>query len=117
MEDNNTAGAWQQALRNVFAYFCENQPIILNAYRALHKDEYLIEVHVSRLLRPLLERVFDEQPDAQRVSAEDRQFILDLYSFGLVEFFLRWVGNGMKPDSEKLMNQIERIFTGSMENL
>ncbi len=117
IEGNNTAGTWQQALRNVFVYFHDNQAIILNTYRALHKDEYLIEVHVSRLLSPLLERVFDEQPDAGRVSAEDRQFILDLYSFGLVEFFLRWVGNGMKPDGEKLMSQIERIFTGSMENL
>lgn len=117
IEGNNTAGTWQQALRNVFTYFCENHAMIVNAYKALQKDEYLLEVHVSRLLRPLLEHVFDEQPDAGLVSAEDRQFILDLYSFGLVEFFLRWVGNGMKPDAEKLMNQIERIFTGSMENL
>lgn len=117
LETNNTAGTWQQALRNVFAYFRENQALTLNAYRSLHRSEYLIEVHVSRLLRPVLERVFDEQPDALRVSGEDRQFILDLYSFGLVEFFLRWIGNGMKPNGEKLMEQIERIFTGSMESL
>lgn len=117
IEDNNAAGTWQQALRNVFAYFHDNRSMILNAYRAMHKEEYLIEVHVSRLIRPLLEREFDEQPDAGRVSAEDRQFILDLYSFGLVEFFLRWIGNGMKPDGEVLMSRIERIFTDSMANL
>lgn len=116
IEDNNS-GTWQQALRNVISYFQNNKAMIVNTYHALHKDEYLLKVHVSRLLRPLFERVFDEQPDAERVSDEDRQFILDLYSLGMVEFFLRWVGNGMKPDGGQLMDRIERIFTGSMANL
>ncbi|MCM1150029.1 MAG: TetR/AcrR family transcriptional regulator [Butyricicoccus sp.] len=117
VEGNVAVGAWQKALRNIFAYFHENSAMIGNVYKSLRKDEYLLEVHVSRLLRPLLERVFDEQPGAGRVSAEDRQFILNLYSFGLVEFFLRWVGSGMKPEGNELANRIERIFTGSMENL
>lgn len=117
LEGNFTAGTWQQGLRRVFSYFEENRAMILNVYRSLQRDEGLLEAHVTRLVRPMLEHMFDEQPDHQQVSAGDRQFILDLYSYGLVELFLRWISTGMKPSGGQLMDQIEKIFTGSMAGL
>ncbi len=117
LEGSVTAGSWQQGLWRVFLYFEENQAMTLNIYRSLQKDEDLLEIHVARLVRPVLERIFDEQPGSRQVSAEDRQFVLDLYAYGLVELFVRWIGNGMKPPGRRLMDQIEKIFTGSMAGL
>lgn len=117
LRDISDAEGWQQGLRNIFRYFEENRGMILNIYRPLKHEEDMLELHISRLVRPLLERIFDEQPDQEKVSQEDRKFILDLYAFGMIELFLRWVGNGMKPEGEKLMEQIDRIFSGSMSSL
>lgn len=117
LRDISDAEGWQQGLRNIFRYFEENRGMILNIYRPLKHEEDMLELHISRLVRPLLERIFDEQPDQEKVSQEDRKFILDLYAYGMIELFLRWVGNGMKPEGEKLMEQIDRIFSGSMSSL
>lgn len=114
LDRGQDAGGWMQGVRDVFDYFQSNRDIILNIYRSLADKEPLLEFHVSRLVRPMMERIFDDQPGHDRVSRSDRQFILDLYSFGLVELFLRWISGGMKPDGQVLMGQIERIVGGCM---
>jgi len=114
LDNSQTGGGWVQGVRDVFDYFQRNKSIILNIYRCVEDKEPLLEAHVSRLVRPMMERIFDAQPGHGQVSPEDRQFILDLYSLGLVELFVRWIGNGMKPDGQVLMDQIERIIGGCM---
>jgi len=114
LDNSRNDGGWVQGVRDVFDYFQRNKDIILNIYRCVEDKEPLLEVHVSRLVRPMMERIFNAQPGHDQVSPEDRQFILDLYSLGLVELFVRWIGNGMKPDGQVLMDQIERIIGGCM---
>lgn len=117
LEGNEAVSTWQQAMQSIFDYMQANRALILNVYRCLEDKEALLELHISQLVRPLLERMFDRQPDSEQVRAEDRALILDFYSIGLVEFFLRWVGNGMRTDGGQLMAQLDRIFNGSMESL
>ena len=117
LEGRATADTWQQGMRSVFDYLQENRAMILNVYRSVQKDGDLLKEHVSRLVQPLVQQVFDAQPDSGRVAEEDRELILRLYSFGLVELCLHWIGRGMKPDADRLMDQLERIFSGSMESL
>lgn len=114
LDDSRAAARWQQDVRNIFDYVQRNKNMILNLYRSLEEKEALLEIHISRLVRPMMERIFNAQPGQERVSQGDRQFILDLYSFGLVELFLRWIGNGMKPEGHILADQIERIVGGCM---
>lgn len=108
---------WRQGVRDIFDYFQRNKAVILNVYRSLEEKEPLLEAHISRLVRPMMERIFDCQPRHEQINLSDRQFILDLYSFGLVELFLRWIGNGMKPDGHVLMGQIDRIVGGCMGDM
>lgn len=117
LHNGQDADGWMEGVRDVFDYFQQNQAIILNVYRSLEEKEPLLEAHISRLVRPMMERIFDAQPRHSQVNQSDRQFILDLYSFGLVELFLRWIGNGMKPDGQVLMGQIERIVGGCMSSM
>lgn len=117
LDREQDTGGWMEGVRDVFDYFQRNRAIILNVYRSLEEKEPLLKAHISRLVRPMMERIFDAQPGHGQVSQPDRQFILDLYSFGLVELFLRWIGNGMKPDGQVLMGQIERIVGGCMSGM
>lgn len=117
LEGRPSAETWQQAMRNVFSYFGENRAMILNVCRCVQKDSGPLKEHVTRLIQPLLQQIFDAQPNRERVTEEDRAFILELYSYGLVELFLNWINRGMKPEASRLMDQIERLFSGSMESL
>jgi AcrR family transcriptional regulator len=117
LEGRVSADTWQEGMEGIFDYLRENRTMILNLYRPLERDGDLLAEHISRMVLPLLEQVFDAQPGHEKMTPEDRQFILDLYSFGLVKLFLRWIGNGMKPDAADMMVKVEHLLSGSMESL
>ena len=81
LEGNVGASTWQIGMRRIFAYGQENKTVILNVYRCLEDREGLLEIHISRLVRPLLERIFDEMPYSGQVDQEDRKLILDFLRF------------------------------------
>ena len=117
LEGNVTEDTWQQGLRNVVDYLQDNRAMILNGYRSVQRQGDILKLNLSRLVRPLMEGIFDAQPGCERIAPEDREMILKMFSFGIVELVLYWVGNGMKPDGNQLVDQIDRIFDGSMESL
>ena len=117
LEGRTTVATWQQGLRSVFDYFQQNRVVILNIYRSVQQNNRLLEHHVAQLVRPMLEQIFEAYPGHERVTPDDRQFILDLYTFGLIELVLHWIGSGMKPDAASQMERIDRLFSGSMYSL
>lgn len=110
-----TADTWQQGLERVFAYLEENRGVILNIHRS--KNRGILDAHMSQLIRPVLQDVFDSQPGQDQIPEEDRQFILELYSYGVVSLFLYWINNGMKPEGDYMRKRINRLFSGSMEGM
>lgn len=116
LEGNITADTWQKGLGNVLEYLQDNRTVILNIFRSVRSDVDYLKIHVSNLILPLMERIFDEQPDHEKITPEDREFILRFYSLGVVELCMVWIGGGMKPDADALMTQVNKIFTGSMES-
>lgn len=108
-----TADTWHQGLARVFEYLEQNRPIILNIHRS--KNSTLLDLHLTRLVRPIFEDLFDAQPGHDRIPEEDRQFIVGLYSTGVVSLFLFWIQNGMKPQAQAMLERIDRLFDGSME--
>ena len=117
LEGHTTADAWQQGLWNVLSYLQENRAVIGNLHRSIQSSNTLLETHITQMIRPILQQIFDAQPGHEKVEAEDRQFILELYAFGLVKLVTYWIDNGMKPEAEQLMKRIHRIFRGSMESM
>lgn len=109
------ADAWQQGLWNVLSYLQENQVVIRNIHRSVQENSTLLERHITQMVQPLLQQIFDAQPDHEKVGAEDRTFILELYAFGVVKLVIYWIDNGMKPEADWMIRRIHRIFSGSME--
>ena len=91
--------------------------MVLNGYRSIQQQGDFLKMNLSRLVRPLMEGIFDGQPGCERVDPEDRELILKMFSFGLVEMLLYWIGSGMRPEGDELVDQLDRIFGGSMGSL
>ncbi len=110
-----TADGWEQGLERIFASLEENRTAILNIYRS--KNRELLDHHLAGMAGRLLLNIFNAQPGYERVTEEDRDFILELYSYGVVSFFLYWLSKGMKPEARVVMPRIHRLFQGSMESM
>lgn len=106
---------WQQDLVAVARYFYENRSLVLNAYHSISRDA--LEEYVRKILSPLVALYYQENYGGHTISQQDQQFIIDLYTFGIVGYFLRWINSGMKTVPYEMMNQLFRFFTGSMEGL
>ncbi|MCI8525489.1 MAG: TetR family transcriptional regulator [Oscillospiraceae bacterium] len=116
LEAHGAETGWQEKLWNTLVYLQENRAMVLNICRSARREDEYLERHLAQLLFPLLEQHFDTLPQAAGVTREDRQFLLDLYAYGLVKLVLLWICEGMKPAAEQFMLRIHRLFDGSMED-
>ena len=49
------------------------------------------------------------------VNEEDRQFVLEVFTYGVTGLFLSWVGGGMHSDAAFLQDKIVRFFDDSIK--
>ena len=99
----------------VAKYFYENRSLVLNAYHSISRD--VLEEYIKKNIFPLVDLYFQENYAGNSIPQQDRQFIVDLYTFGIAGYFLRWINSGMKNIPYDMMNQLFRFFTGTMEGM
>ncbi len=106
-------GTWQQGLQQVLAYVCENSRFCLNTYRSLARD------HLYRFLHgvtfDLLMDVVDELARDSTVSAQDRKFIADFYTYGVLGVLMDWMDGGLKEPPEVVVKKLARFLEGDFK--
>ena len=108
----NETENWTQDLVVAFQYATEHRRMISNLVQTAELGE--LERIVRRIISPRVERIFDQAAAGQPVYPEDRQFIVDIFSFGITGMFLSWIRDGMKGDSVFLREKISYFFQDSM---
>lgn len=108
----NESGDWTQELVLAFQYATEHRRMISNLAQTAELGE--LERIVRRIIAPKAERVFDQAAAGQPVYPEDRQFIVDIFSFGITGMFLSWIRDGMKGDTLFLQEKISYFFKDTM---
>lgn len=106
---------WQKDLMAVARYFYENRTLVLNAYHSISRDA--LETYIEKIVSPLVSLYYQDNYGGQQLPPQDQQFIVDLYTFGVVGYFLRWINGGMKSVPYEMMNQLFRFFTGTMQGM
>ena len=106
---------WQNDLIEVARYFYENRSLVLNAYNSISRD--VLESYIEKIVSPLVALYYQDNHGSQQLTPQDETFIVDLYTFGIVGYFLRWINAGMKSVPYELINQLFRFFTGTMQGM
>lgn len=115
LPESITPENWQDEITRVYAYLQENRALILNAYHSIQRET--LENVLMRVLTPRIEGLFRLQQDSDRVSDDDRRFLIDIYAFGISGMILRWIGSGMPDDIQPTLNHLFRFFSGSLEDV
>ena len=106
---------WQKDLTMVARYFFENRSLVLNAYHSISRD--VLETYIEKIVSPLVSLYFQDNYGNQNLPPQDQKFIVDLYTFGVAGYFLRWVNSGMKSVPYDMINQLFRFFAGTMQEM
>lgn len=108
----NETGDWTQDLVVAFQFATEHRRMTTNLVQTAELGE--LERIVRRIIAPRAERIFDQAAAGQPVYPEDRQFIVDIFSFGITGMFLSWIRDGMKGDTLFLQEKISYFFKDTM---
>ena len=114
LQGKRTYNSWQEGLEQIFKAVLENKPFIMNAYRALSREQ--IENYLFMLTHNLLMGVVEEKSKGLDITEEEKSFIADFYKYGFVGVMLDWIGKGMKEDYTEITDRMSATLDGSITN-
>ena len=114
LQGKKTYDTWHEGLKQIFEAVLENKPFIMNAYRALCREQ--IENYLFMLTHNLLMGVVEEKSKGLGITEEEKSFIADFYKYGFVGVMLDWIGKGMKEDYTEITDRMSATLDGSITN-
>ena len=105
--------AWEQ-IGSILTYMLQNRMLMLNVYHSVQRE--VLEKEISTQLQPIIEGLFDSVPGSERLAADDRRFLVDIYVFGICGLTLHWIATGMDENIEPICERIFRLLGGSVED-
>lgn len=114
LQGKKTYSDWQEGLLQIFEAVYENKPFVLNAYRAISREQ--IENYLYSLTYSLIESVVEEQSDGVEIGQEDKVFIAHFYKYSFVGMMLDWIKQGMKEEYHEIVHKICTTMQGNIRN-
>lgn len=112
-ENHRDGGIWVRDVAIALNYATENRGWLLNIYQSMDRPQ--LEGILRKIVSPLMETSFEEALAGRPVNQEDRQFVLDIFTYGVTGLFLSWVGEGMRSDAAFLQDKLVRFFEDSIK--
>ena len=111
LQGKKTYDTWHEGLKQIFEAVLENKPFIMNAYRALSREQ--IENYLFMLTHNLLMGVVEEKSKGLDITEGEKSFIADFYKYGFVGLVLEWIDKGMKEDPKQIIERLNALIQGS----
>ena len=111
--EKKTYETWQQGFKQIFQYIVNNKEFVLTTFNSVSR-EYL-ERYLYNEVYLLLIGVVEEKAKGIPVRATDKSFIADFYKYAFVGIVLDWIKSGMKEESDKIIERLNKLIYGNME--
>ena len=111
--EKKTYETWQQGFKQIFQYIVNNKEFVLTTFNSVSR-EYL-ERYLYNEVYLLLIGVVEEKAKGIAVREKDKSFIADFYKYAFVGIVLDWIKSGMKEESDKIIERLNKLIYGNME--
>lgn len=99
---------WVEVMSKVFKYLQDNEDRTLNAFHSMSRAS--LRNCIKSVFYPIMETILDSQPNAGRLSSENRKFLLDVYVLLLTGIVIEWIEGGMRGDYMFELNRLKRVI-------
>ena len=117
--DNRTHDNWQQGFLNLLDVLKAHQPLILNVYRAIDREQ--VERYMRREVEALLLRVVEEQAAGLQISEKGKHMVAIFYTYAFMGIVLEWIQRNMQASPQEVADttaaMIHSGFRNSLENM
>lgn len=104
---------WSQALENFINVLYEDRAFIISAFHSVEREK--IDEYLHKVISGILKNFINALESSQYVSAEDKQFIADYYTYAFAGLLTQWISTGMKDIRDRLFRQIKTITAGNIQ--
>ena len=111
--EKKTYETWQQGFKQIFQYIVNNKEFVLTTFNSVSR-EYL-ERYLYNEVYLLLIGVVEEKAKGIPVREKHKSFIADFYKYAFVGIVLDWIKSGMKEESDKIIERLNKLIYGNME--
>ena len=116
--DNRTHDNWQQGFLNLLDVLKAHQPLILNVYRAIEREQ--VERYMRREVEALLP-VVEEQAAGLQISEKGKHMVAIFYTYAFMGIVLEWIQRNMQASPQEVADttaaMIHSGFRNSLENM
>ena len=117
--DNRTHDNWQQGFLNLLDVLKAHQPLILNVYRAIAREQ--VERYMRREVEALLLPVVEEQAAGLQISEKGKHMVAIFYTYAFMGIVLEWIQRNMQASPQEVADttaaMIHSGFRNSLENM
>ena len=117
--DNRTHDNWQQGFLNLLDVLKAHQPLILNVYRAIDREQ--VERCMRREVEALLLPVVEEQAAGLQISEKGKHMVAIFYTYAFMGIVLEWIQRNMQASPQEVTDttaaMIHSGFRNSLENM
>lgn len=117
--DNRTHDNWQQGFLNLLDVLEAHQPLILNVYRAIDREQ--VERYMRREVEALLLPVVEEQAAGLQISEKGKHMVAIFYTYAFMGIVLEWIQRNMQASPQEVADttaaMIHSGFRNSLENM
>ena len=117
--DNRTHDNWQQGFLNLLDVLKAHQPLILNVYRAIDREQ--VERYMRREVEALLLPVVEEQAAGLQISEKGKHMVAIFYTYAFMGIVLEWIQRNMQASPQEVADTTAAIihsdFRNSLENM
>ena len=117
--DNRTHDNWQQGFLNLLDVLKAHQPLILNVYRAIDREQ--VERYMRREVEALLLPVVEEQAAGLQISEKGKHMVAIFYTYACMGIVLEWIQRNMQASPQEVTDttaaMIHSGFRNSLENM
>lgn len=114
LKDNKTYDTWQEGFYSIFNILKEDRPFVINIYHSISLEN--LNRYLYKIVYPLIYNVVEEKAAGYVVREEDKKFIADFFKYAFVALVLEWVKNDMKEDPHEIIDRLNLLIEGTIEN-
>lgn len=110
-----SVGGWSASLLEALSAMKRNRAFYTGALNLADQNVFSDDLFaaVRNMLLRIVDQLAEPTPDGDSIAREDRVFIAEFYTHGLVGMVLQWARTGMKEPPEVIIGRLTRFVDDS----
>lgn len=103
---------WKQMILDLIEKLSEEKAFILNTFNSVSRRQ--LEFFLHSLVKPILQDITETFSEGLTISEQDKEFVIDIFSFGFIGIMTEWVADGMKQNYGEDIDRFFLLLDGTL---